>query len=78
MKFITVLIFITFCLTTALSQPTEVLWTKTISYSGSSIQANELVKCSPDEFIVTGGFGDSLYIVKLTSQGNMVWEKLYV
>lgn len=59
----------------AYTQPIDTLWTKTISYSGSSVQGTELVKYSPDEFIVTGSFGDSLYIVKLTSQGNIVWEK---
>lgn len=76
MKISTLLILVTFSLlATALSQPIDTLWTKTISYPGSNVQAINMIKYSSNEFIVTGGFGDSLYIVKVNSDGNIVWEK---
>jgi hypothetical protein len=34
-----------------------------------------MVKYNSNEFIVTGRWGDSLYVVKVTSNGDKVWEK---
>lgn len=77
MKKITFLI--TLCihaLSIAYTQPIDTLWTRTLSAPGNgAITSYDMLKYSPNEFIVVGSFNDSLYMVKFTSEGNKVWEK---
>ena len=77
------IVFISFILillsiTNQIAQPIDTLWTKTISAApyGYAI-SNRMVKCSPNELVATGHFLDSLYIFKLTSEGEILWEKYF-
>ena len=36
-----------------------------------------MIKYSEDEFIITGTFNDSLYLVKMNASGGIIWEKYY-
>ncbi len=58
------------------TQPIDTIFTKTLSYAPyGDVIGYEMVKYNSNEFIVTGRSGDSLYIVNMTSNGNIVWQK---
>lgn len=77
MKIITFFLVMVFAeLSIIMAQPIDTLWTRTITAApNSNFSSYEMIKYSSNEFILSGNCGDSLYIVKVNTNGNIIWEK---
>ena len=78
MKFRTIIsllaLLIPFCINYA--QPMDTLWTKTITAAPAGYAiSNKMVKESDSTFICAGSYADSLYLVKINKDGEIIWQR---
>lgn len=55
----------------------DTIWSKIIGFSGERYQANYILSNNDGSFIITGSMLNGVFLMKLDSSANIIWNKIY-